>query len=223
MGSATLFRVFLIVFAPLKNPFKIPNRIMCGIVGLLIKKPEWRESLGELMVPMLIGMSDRGPDSAGLAIFTATLPEPHRKYSLYSGAKDFDWSGMAQAFQTHFNATPDIQIHGNQAVLTSDLAPDQIKQWLKTHYPQLHMLSTGRTIDLYKDTGKPAAVADRYNFKALKGSHAIAHTRMATESAVTPAHAHPVYSRAKTFASCITALFQSLFHSSSTGTAWHSL
>jgi len=60
---------------------------MCGIVGLLIKKPEWRESLGELMVPMLIGMSDRGPDSAGLAIFTATLPEPHRKYSLYSGGK----------------------------------------------------------------------------------------------------------------------------------------
>jgi glutamate synthase domain-containing protein 1 len=164
---------------------------MCGIVGLLIKKPEWRESLGELMVPMLIGMSDRGPDSAGLAIFTATLPEPHRKYSLYSGAKDFDWSGMAQAFQTHFDATPDIQIHSNQAVLTSDLAPDQIKQWLKTHYPQLHVLSTGRTIDLYKDTGKPATVADRYNFKALKGSHAIAHTRMATESAVTPAHAHP--------------------------------
>jgi glutamate synthase domain-containing protein 1 len=191
MGSATLFRVFLIVFAPLKNPFKIPNRIMCGIVGLLIKKPEWRESLGELMVPMLIGMSDRGPDSAGLAVFTATLPEPHRKYSLYSGGKNFDWSGMAQAFQTDFNASPDIQIHGNQAVLTSDLAPDQIKQWLKTHYPQLHMLSTGRTIDLYKDTGKPAAVADRYNFKALKGSHAIAHTRMATESAVTPAHAHP--------------------------------
>lgn len=164
---------------------------MCGIVGLLIKKPEWRELLGELMVPMLIGMSDRGPDSAGLAIFTATLPEPHRKYSLYSGEKDFDWSGMAQAFQTYFNATPDLQIHGNQAVLTSDLVPGQVKQWLKTHYSQLHVLSTGRTIDLYKDTGKPATVADRYNFKALKGSHAIAHTRMATESAVTPAHAHP--------------------------------
>jgi glutamate synthase domain-containing protein 1 len=164
---------------------------MCGIVGLLIKKPEWRESLGELMVPMLIGMSDRGPDSAGLAVFTATLPEPHRKYSLYSGGKDFDWSSIVRAFQINFAATPDIQIHGNQAVLTCDLAPDRVQQWLKNHYPQLHLLSTGRTIDLYKDTGTPSDVADRYNFNALKGSHLIAHTRMATESAVTPAHAHP--------------------------------
>lgn len=164
---------------------------MCGIIGLLIKKVEWRDSLGELMVPMLVGMSERGPDSAGLAVFTATLPEPYRKYSLYSGGKDFDWAGMLQTFQADFAATPEIQVHGNQAVLITDLAVDQVKQWLKTRYPQLHLLSTGRIIDLYKDIGKPTAVAERYNFKALKGSHAIAHTRMATESAVTPAHAHP--------------------------------
>ncbi len=43
---------------------------MCGIVGLLVKKPALREQLGELMVPMLIGMTERGPDSAGLAVFT---------------------------------------------------------------------------------------------------------------------------------------------------------
>lgn len=164
---------------------------MCGIVGLLLKKVELRESLGELMVPMLIGMSDRGPDSAGLAVFTATLPAPYRKYSLYSGGTNFDWSGMAQAFQITFAETADLQTNGNQAVLISDLEPERVKQWLKTQYPHLHLLSTGRTIDLYKDTGKPATVADRYNFKSLKGSHAIAHTRMATESAVTAAHAHP--------------------------------
>mgnify|MGYP002781235985 CR=1 FL=1 len=164
---------------------------MCGIIGLLIKKPEWRESLGELVVPMLIGMSDRGPDSAGLAVFTATLPEPYRKYSLYSSQTAFDWANLAQAFQLDFESTPTIESHGNQTVLISDQDPEQIKQWLKANYPALHLLSTGRTIDLYKDTGKPSMVAERYNFKTLKGSHAIAHTRMATESAVTPAHAHP--------------------------------
>ena len=42
---------------------------MCGIVGLLLKKPELREQLGELMTPMLVGMTSRGPDSAGVAIF----------------------------------------------------------------------------------------------------------------------------------------------------------
>ncbi|MDV2995567.1 MAG: Amidophosphoribosyltransferase [Chroococcidiopsis sp. SAG 2025] len=181
MGSGTLFGVFLV------NKL---GAIVCGIVGLLIKKPEWRESLGELMVPMLIGMSDRGPDSAGLAVFTATLPEPQRKYSLYSKDK-FDWESLGRSFQASFTSASEIQINGNRAVLISDREPDRVKQWLKAKYPHLHLLSTGRTIDLYKDTGKPAMVADRYNFSALKGSHAIAHTRMATESAVTPDRAHP--------------------------------
>lgn len=163
---------------------------MCGIIGLLIKKPELRESLGELLVPMLVGMSDRGPDSAGLAIFTATLPEPYRKYSLFAGSS-CDWAGLAQTFAAEFHVAPELQPNGNQAVLISDQPIDRVKAWLKRHYPTLHLMSTGRTIDLYKDTGRPTAVAERYQFKTLQGSHAIAHTRMATESAVTPAHAHP--------------------------------
>lgn len=142
------------------------------------------------MVPMLIGMSDRGPDSAGLAVFTATLPETYRKYSLFSGSNAFDWTKLAQDFQAQFGQLPDLQTHGNQAVLMADLAPDVVKPWLKQQ-PHLHVLSTGRTIDLYKDTGKPTEVADRYGFQFLKGSHVVGHTRMATESAVTPAHAHP--------------------------------
>ncbi|MBW4583388.1 MAG: class II glutamine amidotransferase [Tildeniella nuda ZEHNDER 1965/U140] len=168
---------------------------MCGIVGLLIKNPSLRSSLGELMVPMLIGMSQRGPDSAGLAVFTETLPDHQRKYSLYAGSihtgGNFNWLELAQAFQTHFKTTPDLQIHENQAVLTADLAPNIVKQWLQVHYPQIHLLSTGRAIDLYKDTGSPTSIADRYQFKHLQGSHLVGHTRMATESAVTPAHAHP--------------------------------
>lgn len=164
---------------------------MCGIVGLLIKTPDLRDSLGELMVPMLVGMSERGPDSAGLAVFTATLPEMFRKFSLYSGTQAFNWADLIQPFQATFDTTPDLQIHGNHAVLIADRPPAQVKTWLKEYYPQLHLLAVGRTIDLYKDTGKPAAVADRYHFKGLKGTHVVGHTRMATESAVTPAHAHP--------------------------------
>ena len=46
---------------------------MCGIVGLLVKNPAMRTSLGELMMPMLIGMTERGPDSAGMAVFTTPV------------------------------------------------------------------------------------------------------------------------------------------------------
>lgn len=163
---------------------------MCGIVGLLVKKPHLREHLGELMMPMLIGMSDRGSDSAGLAVFTETLKGEDRKYSLYGNK--FNWQRLAQEYQTHFGTEANLtEPVGDRAVLTSHLSPDTIKPWLKQNYPQLHILSTGRTIDLYKDIGTPTDVAHRYNFQSLKGSHLVGHTRMATESAVTPDRAHP--------------------------------
>jgi glutamate synthase domain-containing protein 1 len=53
------------------------------------------------------------------------------------------------------------------------------------------LLSAGRSIDVYKDEGHPEQIARRYSFSSLQGTHAVGHTRMATESAVSPAHAHP--------------------------------
>ncbi len=164
---------------------------MCGIVGLLIKKPELRESLGAWMVPMLIGMSERGPDSAGLAVFTSQLAGERRKYSLYSGQAIFDWGELIQVFRQRFGMNPTLEAQENHAVLTAEIAPAEIKAWLKQSYPTLYLLSVGRSIDLYKDTGNAAELCNRYSFQVLKGTHLVGHTRMATESAVTPAHAHP--------------------------------
>lgn len=164
---------------------------MCGIVGLLVKKPDLRERLGELMYPMLIGMTERGPDSAGLAVFTAPVDGGRRKFSLYAGGEAFDWAGLARDFHAHLGVHAEVNAMGNHAVLVSDLAPEAVKVWLGEHYPQLHLLSVGRQIDLYKDTGTPAQVAERYGFRHLTGTHLVGHTRMATESAVTPDRAHP--------------------------------
>lgn len=168
---------------------------MCGIVGLLVKKPALKLQLGQLMVPMLLGMTERGPDSAGLAVFTDPLAETQRKISLYSGLTDesaqFDWAAMKVSLLLAVGGSASIEVQGNHAILTSTLAPANVKQWLKAHHPKLHILSTGRSIDLYKDIGTPAEVADRYDFSSLTGSHLVGHTRMATESAVTPDRAHP--------------------------------
>ncbi len=168
---------------------------MCGIVGLLVKTPALRERLGELMVPMLIGMTERGPDSAGLAVFTGMLPESERKISVYSGmteaGSDFNWLGLAHDIKTHLGVSVQVEAKGNHAILTAAIDPEVIKRWIKERHPKLHLLSTGRSIDLYKDIGTPAEVAARYDFKKLKGSHLVGHTRMATESAVTPDRAHP--------------------------------
>ena len=164
---------------------------MCGIVGLLIKNAPLRDRLGELMVPMLTGMTDRGPDSAGLAVYTTPVAEERRKRSLYVGEHFLDWDDLLQELREEFGPDQEIAAHGNHAVLTTGSDPDVVSAWLARTFPKVAVLSVGQSIDLYKDVGAPADIARRYRFADLKGTHLVAHTRMATESAVTPAHAHP--------------------------------
>ncbi|MGR6808457.1 amidophosphoribosyltransferase (plasmid) [Sphaerotilus natans] len=168
---------------------------MCGIVGLLLKKPALRSQLGELMVPMLIGMTERGPDSAGLAVFTEPLGSGQRKLSVYAGLTDegagYDWAGLLDALNTELKVQAKASIKANHAVLTFEGGVEPVKAFIKAYGPKLHLLSAGRSIDLYKDIGTPAEVAARYQFGQLQGSHLVGHTRMATESAVTPDRAHP--------------------------------
>ena len=164
---------------------------MCGIVGLLLKKPELRERLGELAMPMLIAMTERGPDSAGLAVFTEELSGMQRKYSFCAPDWEYDWAGFESSFIAKFGGQVTIAIKGNHAVLTCSAPAPKVRSWAKQAFPQLHVLAAGRLMDIYKDVGSPADVAGRYGFEKLAGSHLVAHTRMATESAVTPDRAHP--------------------------------
>ena len=163
---------------------------MCGIVGLLLKKDSLRPRLGELMVPMLVGMTERGPDSSGMAVFTERVAEGQRKLSLYCQAGDFDWKQLGSALSAKFTAvTLDVRV--NHAVMTTTSAPAEIRALLAADFPAVHVLSVGRSIDLYKDVGLPSDVAQRYDFARAAGTHLVGHTRMATESAVTPENAHP--------------------------------
>ncbi len=168
---------------------------MCGIVGLLMKNPDMRPQLGALMVPMMIGMSERGPDSAGLAVFTQPLPAGHSKLSVFAGfdpdGTTYDWNRLAAALGEALHDTVRAHATGQHCILSFQGDTQAVKDWLLAHAPTLHVLSTGQHIDLYKDVGTPAQVCERYGFTRLQGSHLIGHTRMATESAVTPDRAHP--------------------------------
>jgi amidophosphoribosyltransferase len=164
---------------------------MCGIVGLLVKKAELRDQLGSLMVPMLVGMTERGPDSAGLAVYTAPVSDGQCKLSLYSGEHAVDFRRLFQDLRAERGAAHTVAVEGNHAVLVTQSDPDEVSEWISRYAPEVAVLSVGRSIDLYKDVGAPADIARRYRFDALKGTHLVGHTRMATESAVTPAHAHP--------------------------------
>ncbi len=164
---------------------------MCGIVGLLVKNAALRDQLGELMLPMLIGMTERGPESAGLAVFTEAVGAGRRKFSVYSGTAIAPWADFADAAARDLGAGTTVSVQANHAVVDTAAAATQVKTWLAHNYPDFHLLSVGQSIDLYKDTGTPAEVAARYGFSRLQGTHVVGHTRMATETAVTPNRAHP--------------------------------
>src|SRR5450631_2995893 len=106
---------------------------MCGIVGLLVKNPALRDQLGALMVPMLTGMTERGPDSAGLAVYTAPAGDARQKNSLYCGESAVDWSLLRERVRTEFGEAHELAIHHNQAVLSTGVDPDTLTRWLAQH------------------------------------------------------------------------------------------
>jgi glutamate synthase domain-containing protein 1 len=142
------------------------------------------------MVPMLVGMTERGPDSSGMAVFTEAAAGERRKLSLYCAEPGFDWRQL-QANLVEFLDDATFEIKANHCILTALADAARVREWLAKQYPSVHVLSAGRCIDLYKDIGLPAEVADRYGFSRFRGTHLVGHTRMATESAVTLENAHP--------------------------------
>lgn len=163
---------------------------MCGIVGLLLKDRTAAAQLGRLLLPMFDCMGDRGPDSAGLAVFQPSA-ETARRFNLYANDRHYDWPALLSRFHTERDAQATIEPLEKHAILKTCEEPTQAKAWVRGHDPTLHLLSVGHSIDVYKDEGHPCEIAERYGFAKFSGSHCVGHTRMATESAVSPAHAHP--------------------------------
>ena len=118
-------------------------------------------------------------------------PRPAAATACTRRSWNFDWAACVAALNRALAHPVEFTAKGNHAILISTDDPKKVAAAVAEHFPALHLLSVGRSIDVYKDVGHPAAVAERYAFKGLTGTHLVGHTRMATESAVTPAHAHP--------------------------------
>ena len=72
------------------------------------------------------------------------------------------------------------------------------RRWIIENAPEVTVLSVGRAIEVFKGIGEPDDVAGRFGLASRTGTHAIGHTRMATESAVTTAGSHPFSTGADT-------------------------
>ena len=164
---------------------------MCGIVGLFIKNPALEPQLGSLLSPMLIEMAERGPDSAGVAFYRNPVTNGGSKVTLLNHESDSSWEYISSQLKDKFGENTSIAIRFNHAVVISSSDSNSVLTWLSDNFPKLYVTSSGTTIEIYKDKGAPSDVIDRFDLTALHGTHALGHTRMATESAVTAEHSHP--------------------------------
>ena len=147
---------------------------MCGIAGLYAKSPEVADRLGAHLSAMLGQLGDRGPDSAGVAIYRDPVLPGQAKVSLLDPAGGGrDWAALGDV----------VADRGDQAVLCVDdgFVPP----------PELTVMGSGRAIEVAKRAGHPAELIATCGLEQLSGTHAVAHTRMATESRVTTNGSHP--------------------------------
>ena len=164
---------------------------MCGIVGLFIKDPSLRSSLGTLLTEMLVTMSERGPDSSGVAIYS-NGNDKFKKITLRSNTPESDFEALVNRINQKLDTTVELDLNDTHAVLivpSGDM--HNVLILLKTIAPSFSIMSLGNSIEIYKETGLPAEVANRFSLQTKEGTHGIGHTRMATESAVNTMGAHP--------------------------------
>ena len=164
---------------------------MCGIVGLFAKTPGVEARLGEHLAAMLGQMSDRGPDSAGVAVYRDPAPPGSSKLTLFSPDPQEDWAALAARLEEAFGGVSEPSVRSSHAVLVVDAEAAEAEQWVRGSRPDLRVMSAGRVIEIYKETGLPTGFVAQFGLGDLQGTHALGHTRMATESRVTTEGSHP--------------------------------
>jgi methylamine---glutamate N-methyltransferase subunit A len=162
---------------------------LCGIVGLFLKDRKLDSRLGSLLSDMLVTMTDRGPDSAGIAVYgrptdgqiKVTVQSPLAEHDLGKLASELEKAGLKSS----------VDIKHTHAVIDTAADMTAVRGFLASRFPQVRIMSAGESVEIYKEVGLPKSVVDRFNIRQAFGTHGIGHTRMATESAVTTLGAHP--------------------------------
>lgn len=164
---------------------------MCGIVGLFLKDKSLEPQLGALLSEMLVTMTERGPDSAGIAIYNGS-ENGKGKLTLQSPNPDADFAGLDAELSERLGVKVSAAVKSSHAVFS--VPADKIAEAraiVAELRPDVRVMGAGESIEIYKEVGLPIEVLERFDIASMSGSHAIGHTRMATESAVTTLGAHP--------------------------------
>lgn len=161
---------------------------MCGIVGLHLRTPELYPRLGELLTGMLCEMGDRGSDSTGVAVYGDPVWSPPGRgcVSVVDVADDV---GSAVAAELGSNVAA-VKVDSTH-LLSADVSSQVLLDAVTAVYPQALIAGFGADLAVLKGVGHPRTLTDAWGLAKAHGWQGVGHTRMATESAVTPAGCHP--------------------------------
>jgi amidophosphoribosyltransferase len=165
---------------------------MCGIVGLHLREPSLYPRLGELLTGMLCQVTERGPDSAGVAVYGDPRWSPSGSVTVSVLAGDRTAADVRTEVAAALPAVEVTVVDAGQTLVVS--APtdvDGLVAAVRTALPTALVIGQGEDVAVLKGVGHPQALAAEFGLAAAQGWQGVAHTRMATESAVTPAHCHP--------------------------------
>ncbi|MEM9668781.1 MAG: glutamine amidotransferase family protein [Pseudomonadota bacterium] len=163
---------------------------MCGIVGLFLRDTSLEPEFGAMMSTMLETMTDRGPDSAGFAVYGQGSDGVTK--ATIRGQKGVNFEAMVARLSKEIGETIELTERSTHAVLNvSTKSSDELRKAIREDEAQVELVSMGEHMEVYKEVGLPADVASQFELESMSGTHGIGHTRMATESAVTTAGAHP--------------------------------
>ena len=168
---------------------------MCGIAALQLRNPSLHPQLGAMLSTMLCQIVDRGPDSAGLAVYnTPGLVSPGASTLSLLGRDQ----GMTTAAITESIAAllpPDaaaaVQVVGDTTLVSAAIGTDLLVKAVSETLPASTVIGRGEHVAVMKSVGHPMQIAADHGLEAMAGSQGLSHTRMATESAVTAGGSHP--------------------------------
>ncbi|PAY23881.1 glutamine amidotransferase [Dietzia natronolimnaea] len=167
---------------------------MCGIVGLHLRDPDLEPRLGDLLTTMLGEMTDRGSDSAGVAVYGNPdwTPAGSATVTVLADLTDgVDARTLASRVGGHLGCEVSGRELGATVLLTAGTDPQTLASAVRTAFPEAVLVGLGTELAVLKGVGLPLDLASGFGLPGASGWQGVGHTRMATESAVTPAGSHP--------------------------------
>src|SRR5258706_8658830 len=169
---------------------------MCGIVGYLDKTGKDSGKLGPTLLQMLTALGRRGPDSAGVALYSPRADEAHvLRVKL---GNDGDYAKRAAEVVRQVGAIAAVQDQAQddeylRLIVGYEGDPKQLQDQVEGLHPDVEVISYGAALDIVKQVGSPRALDRRFHLESGRGTHAIAHTRLSTESRVDLSHSQPFW------------------------------